>query len=85
MHDGLMGGRALALSWDHGKGRKLLVLAVLVLAALLLATALMVGPLGMAGADLAAGDGEMVVAGGSWSFSMPSPGSNAIGFGPSWG
>ena len=85
MQNGLMGGRALALSWDHGKGRRWLAVAVLLLAALMLVMALVAGPLGMAGSEVAAGDSDMVVAGGSWSFSLPSPGSGAIGYGPSWG
>jgi hypothetical protein len=85
MHDGLMGGRALALSWDHGKGRKWVTVAILLLAAVLLVTALLAGPLGLAGTEVAAGETDMVVAGGSWSFHLPSPGSNHIGFGPSWG
>ena len=51
----------------------------------MLFTALMAAPMASSTADVAAGDTETVLAGGSWSFHLD-PGSQAIGGrGPSWG
>ena len=84
MHDGSSGTIALGLSWDSGRIRRVLALALVLLLAVALFAAAVIGTTG-ANAEVAEGDGGMVVAGASWSGPAFSFTPGGIGtFGASW-